>query len=333
MQRWIIKPDSSDWKDAPEIEPICEALKDGKLVAIPTETVYGLAANATDGEACARIYQAKGRPRFNPLISHLQSAEAAEVHGIFDDRAKRLAKAFWPGPLTLVVPKKLTSPISDLATAGLETVALRVPASPITRYLAEKSGLPLAAPSANLSGRISPTSADEVISDLGPSLAFVVDAGPCEVGVESTIVAIAGPHPLLLRPGGTPREAIEEVLGEPLLAPEAKPDAPMAPGMLTSHYAPSAKVRLNAREVLAGEALLAFGSTPIADAEKATTVLNLSQDGNLREAAANLFAYMRHLDATGVKTICVPTIPNKGLGEAINDRLKRAAAPRPSHQA
>ena len=240
----------------------------------------------------------------------------------------KLATSFWPGPLTLVVPKKSSSPISDLATAGLDTVALRVPAGPVMRFLADKTGVPLAAPSANISGRVSTTSADDVVADLGSALSFVVDAGPCTVGIESTIVSCVGEQPQLLRPGGIAREDIERVLGKKLQRPAHAP-TPTAPGMLSSHYAPKAKVRLNAAEVRPGEALLSFGPTPLPDAERAVKQVNLSATGDLPEAAARLFAALRTLDATGADTICVQEIPYHGLGEAINDRLRRAAAPRP----
>ncbi|WP_417670689.1 L-threonylcarbamoyladenylate synthase [Roseibium sp.] len=331
MQRWTVDLDEKGWQDAPEAQEVCNAIRAGELVAIPTETVYGLAADATNGLACAKIYQAKGRPQFNPLISHLPSFEAAQQHGIFDEDARKLAEAFWPGPLTIVVPKQAASTISDLATAGLDTVALRVPAGPVMRFLSEKSGVPLAAPSANISGRVSTTNADEVANDLADALSFVVDAGACPVGIESTIVAVVDGTPRLLRPGGVAREDIEKALGRPLEAPSptSRPDAPQAPGMLSSHYAPDAAVRLNAEEVRDGEALLSFGPNRPAGAENAVAEINLSQTGDLAEAAATLFTALRHLDRSGAGTICVQPIPMEGLGEAINDRLRRAAAPRP----
>ncbi|ADZ71716.1 L-threonylcarbamoyladenylate synthase [Polymorphum gilvum] len=329
MQRWSIDPNDPNWRQSPVAAAVCEALLAGNLVGVPTETVYGLAADATNGRACAAIYAAKGRPRFNPLISHLESLDAARRHGVFDARAHALAQAFWPGPLTLVVPKAAGSPICDLVTAGLDTVALRVPAAPVMRFLAERTGRPLAAPSANLSGRISATTADDVIRDLGDAVAFVIDAGPCPIGIESTIVGLAGAEPVLLRPGGIAREAIERVLGRPLAAAQTEQaDAPQAPGMLTSHYAPNATVRLAATEVASGEALLAFGPTPPAGVERAVATVNLSPTGDLAEAAATLFSALRRLDASGAATICVQPIPDGGLGEAINDRLRRAAAPR-----
>ncbi|MEO0976785.1 MAG: L-threonylcarbamoyladenylate synthase [Pseudomonadota bacterium] len=331
MQLWTVNLKRPDWQTAPEAPRVCAALSAGELVAVPTETVYGLAADATNGRACAKIFEAKGRPQFNPLISHVPSVDEARLHGHFEDLALRLADAFWPGPLTLVVPKNKNSPISDMATAGLETVALRVPDGPVMRYLAESTGRPLAAPSANLSGKISPTRAQDVIDDLGDALSFVVDAGPCDVGIESTIVGIVNGTPRLLRPGGISREDIEDVLGLSLLpaSPDMRPDAPAAPGMLASHYAPNASMILNAREVTPEDALLSFGPDQLRGADRARAEFNLSQDGDLAEAAANLFLGMRTLDESGASTILVQFIPSFGLGEAINDRLKRAAAPRP----
>lgn len=328
MQRWPIDLKSTDWMMSGLLQPVVEALAAGKLVAVPTETVYGLAADATNGEACARIYEAKGRPSFNPLISHVESLEAAERHGLFDERARALAAAFWPGPLTMVVPRNPASPIASLTTAGLNSVALRVPAAPVMRWLTAQLGRPLAAPSANLSGRISTTDADAVISDLGEKVAHVIDAGPCPIGIESTIVSLTGETPTLLRPGGIPAEAIEAVLGCRLIRAAADDHAPQAPGMLTSHYAPSAAVRLEARNIEPGEAALLFGSENLPGANEATASFNLSPSGDLVEAAANLFSSLRQLDASGAAVIAVQMIPATGLGEAINDRLRRAAAPR-----
>jgi L-threonylcarbamoyladenylate synthase len=330
MQLWKLNFSEPDWQTTPEAEAACIALLNGELAVIPTETVYGLAADATSGTACARIFEAKGRPQFNPLISHVASLDAAKEHGEITGQALTLAEAFWPGPLTLVVPKIKSSPISDLATAGLDTVALRVPAGPVMRLLSEWIGRPLAAPSANRSGKISPTRATDVIADLGPSLGYVIDAGPCTVGIESTIVGLVDGTPRLLRPGGLTREDIENVLGGELAsAPsEMKPNAPTAPGMLSSHYAPDAAMCLNAQEATTEDALLSFGPTPLPGAERAFAEFNLSPSGNLVEAAANLFQAMRTLDSSGARAIQVQFIPNTGLGEAINDRLRRAAAPR-----
>jgi L-threonylcarbamoyladenylate synthase len=300
-------------------------LSQGGLVAFPTETVYGLGADATNGEAVARLYAAKGRPRFNPLISHLPDARAALALARFDGNAKLLAGVFWPGPLTLVLPKADGCPVSELATAGLDTIAVRVPDHAIARDLLKAFGKPVVAPSANRSGHVSPTSAQHVLADLSGRIDLIVDGGATSVGVESTIVSCAG-VPTLLRPGGVPRDAIERVLGHPLADVQTSADdTPLAPGMLASHYAPKTPLRLNAQSAQPGEALLAFG----ADAPRAAHVLNLSETGDLVEAAANLFAHLRALDAVGARGIAVMPIPDHDLGEAINDRLARAATPRP----
>ena len=330
MQRWTLDLDTPDWQSSPEAEAACTVLVNGELAAVPTETVYGLAADATNGVACAKIFEAKGRPQFNPLISHVASTEAAAEHGALDERAKKLADAFWPGPLTLVLPKKTSSTISDLATAGLDSVALRVPDGPVMRFLSHKTGCPLAAPSANRSGKISPTRAQDVIADLDPWLSVVIDTGPCTVGIESTIVGLIDGSPRLLRPGGLPREDIEKVLGEELAgtAEDMQPDAPSAPGMLSSHYAPDAAMVLNADEASREDALMSFGADRIPGADQAHAEFNLSPRGDLAEAAANLFQAMRVLDSSGARSIRVQFIPSFGLGEAINDRLRRAAAPR-----
>jgi L-threonylcarbamoyladenylate synthase len=308
--------------DRDAIAAAARVLADGGLVAFPTETVYGLGADATNGEAVARLYAAKGRPRFNPLISHVPDAKAAKRLACFSEDAKKLA-AFWPGPLTLVLPKTDRCPVSDLATAGLDSIAVRVPDHPVARDLLNALGKPVVAPSANQSGHVSPTLAAHVRADLDGRIDLIVDAGPAVVGVESTIVSCLG-APTLLRPGGLPRDAIERVLGHALLDAEPIADeAPLAPGMLSSHYAPKARLRLNAVDVRPGEALLAFGPS----APRAERTLNLSASGDLVEAAANLFSHLRALDTGAV--IAVMPIPNEGLGEAINDRLARAAAPRP----
>ncbi|MGL4291814.1 MAG: L-threonylcarbamoyladenylate synthase [Phreatobacter sp.] len=298
-------------------------LRAGGLVAFPTETVYGLGADATDGRAVAGIYEAKGRPSFNPLIAHVAETADALALGRFDPHAERLAQAFWPGPLTLVVPVAAGCPISDLARAGLDTVGLRVPDHPAAHALLRAAGRPIAGPSANRSGHVSPTDADHVLADLDGRIDAVVDAGPTEVGVESTIVACLGGVPVLLRPGGVSRAAIEAVIGLPL-AVHAR-ETTIAPGMLASHYAPKAGVRLDATSLEAGEALLAFGDhVP----DGATVMLNLSPSGDLAEAASSLFGHLRALDAAGAGRIAVMPIPLDGLGEAIRDRLVRAAAPR-----
>jgi L-threonylcarbamoyladenylate synthase len=305
-------------------------LAEGGLVAFPTETVYGLGADATNAFAIARLYQAKGRPAFNPLISHVGDLAAARAVGRFDATALNLAQAFWPGPLTLVLPRAIGCGVAELATAGLETIAIRIPSHPIAREILHAFARPVVAPSANLSGHVSPTTAAHVQSDLEGRIDLIVDGGPVAVGVESTIVGCFE-EPMLLRPGGLPREAIERVLGRTLLQPPADTMSdctqPLAPGMLASHYAPRTRVRLNATSVEAGEALLAFGP-PAQGADNASAVMNLSPRGDLQDAAANLFGYLRALDARAARTIAVMPIPEEGLGEAINDRLRRAAVGR-----
>ncbi|WP_412842008.1 L-threonylcarbamoyladenylate synthase [Brucella pseudogrignonensis] len=302
----------------------------GGLVAIPTETVYGLAADAAHGEGVAGIFAAKGRPQFNPLIAHVDSIAMAERYVTFDPISRKLAEAFWPGPLTLVLPLKTkqdtTRPIHPLVTAGLDTLAIRMPTGRV-RDVIKNLDSPVAAPSANTSGRISPTSAKAVADDLGGKIDMILDAGPCGVGVESTIIKVEGERVRLLRPGGLAAEEIEALIGVKLERAEHNA-AIQAPGMMESHYAPDAAVRLDAASVDAGEALLAFGPKRVAGADKAVSTLNLSPTGDLREAASNLFDFMRRLDASGARTIAVEPIPFDGLGEAINDRLKRAAAPR-----
>jgi L-threonylcarbamoyladenylate synthase len=312
------------------VRKAARCLRQGGLVAFPTETVYGLGADATNAGAIARLYQAKGRPAFNPLISHVGDLAAARAVGRFDAAAIALAEAFWPGPLTLVVPRAEPCEVAELATAGLESIAIRVPAHAVARAILREFGGPVVAPSANLSGHVSPTTAAHVQSDLDGRIDLIVDGGAVEVGVESTIVACLE-APMLLRPGGLPREAIERVIARPLVRPPAHMEydgtQPLAPGMLASHYAPRTRVRLNAVEAEPGEALLAFG--PLAqEADKAAAVMNLSARSDLNEAAANLFGYLRALDAKTPRAIAVMPIPSHGLGEAINDRLRRAAVGR-----
>lgn len=306
-------------------------LRGGGLVAFPTETVYGLGADATDAPAIARLYQAKGRPAFNPLIAHLSDLGAARRIAAFDAPALQLADAFWPGPLTLVLPKAPGCAVADLATAGLDTIAVRVPAHGIARDILRAFGGPVVAPSANLSGHVSPTTAAHVQNDLAGRIDLIIDGGAVEVGVESTIVGCFE-APMLLRPGGVPRGELERVLGRPLIQlpddDHGNSDQPLAPGMLASHYAPRTKVRLNADRLEPGEALLAFGPRAISGIETASEVMNLSPRGDLNEAAANLFGYLRALDAKGARAIAVMPVPHQGLGEAINDRLRRAAAGR-----
>lgn len=315
--------------DAAAIADAARVLASGGLVAFPTETVYGLGADATNGRAVARLYEAKGRPAFNPLIAHVPDAAAARSLARFDADATRLAETFWPGPLTLVLPKTRDCTVAELATAGLDTVAVRVPHHPVAQEILKAFGRPIVAPSANRSGHVSPTQAAHVLADLGGRIDLIVDGGATPVGVESTVVACLG-EPVLLRPGGVPRQAIERALGRPLAEPsrERAAEAPLAPGMLSSHYAPRTRLRLNAASVAAGEALLAFGPMPAKGFENAAGVQNLSARGDLIEAAANLFSLLRALDGADAKIIAVMPIPHEGLGEAINDRLARAAASR-----
>lgn len=296
-------------------------LRAGKLCAFPTETVYGLGADATNSDAVLAIYETKGRPRFNPLISHCADLEMAERLAVFSPLARRLA-ARWPGPLTLVLPLRSGAGLSDIVTAGLDTVALRIPDHPLALELLRTVGRPLAAPSANPSGRLSPTSADQVRAGFGGRVP-VLDGGPCRDGVESTIIKVAGDTVTQLRAGALARSEIEAIVGRPVA--NAEHDAAIAaPGMLPSHYAPRALLRLDAEAPMEGEAYLAFGPAPAT----AQPLRNLSEKADLREAARNLFAMLHELDTLRVGTIAVAPIPDTGLGEAINDRLRRAAAPR-----
>ena len=295
-------------------------LRRGQIVAFPTETVYGLGGDGTSDEAVAAIFGAKGRPSFNPLIIHLYNSSQAERLVQIDGRAALLMQRFWPGPLSLVLRRAPGCPISLLASAGLDTIALRVPAHPVAQELLRNVGRPIAAPSANRSGRISPTTADDVMTELDGHIAAVVDGGPCRVGVESTVLDLSGRTPLLLRPGGVPVEVLE-----PLIGPVGRPadgDAVRSPGMLPSHYAPGLPVRLDATDVAPSEALLAFGADAPAGAAETRW---LSKSADVDEAAANLFAMMRALDRPDFTAIAVMPIPERGLGRAINDRLRRAA--------
>ncbi len=299
-------------------------LRAGLLVAMPTETVYGLAADATSGEAVAAVFAAKGRPGFNPLICHYPDADAAAAHVDFSDDARILARAFWPGPLTLVLLRQRNCPVHALAAAGLPTLAVRVPGHPAAQALLRAAGLPLAAPSANRSGGVSPTTAAHVLADLDGRIAAVLDAGHCAVGLESTVLDLSGPRPRLLRPGGIPAEAIEALLG-PLGHGHTPGAAPPSPGLLATHYAPSLPLRLNAGRARPGEALLAFGP-----AHDAALAYQLSRSENLAEAASRLFTGLRWLDAEaarlGLAGIAAMPIPGHGLGAAINDRLQRASS-------
>ena len=318
--------------DREAIAAAARCLAAGGLVAFPTETVYGLGADAQNGEAVARLYEAKSRPAFNPLITHVGDSGAGKRLARFSADARRLAQAFWPGPLTLVLPKRPDCPVAELAMAGLDSLALRVPDHPVARAIIEVFGKPVVAPSANRSGHVSPTTAAHVIADLRGRIDLIIDGGPAPIGIESTIVACLN-GPLLLRPGGVPRAKIARVLGRELPdpGPPASPgerEIPVAPGQLASHYAPRTPLRLDATEVKEGEALLAFGHELPKSAERAVKVLSLSPSGNLIEAAANLFSHLRVLDSAGARAIAVMPVPRTGLGEAIDDRLRRAAAPR-----
>jgi L-threonylcarbamoyladenylate synthase len=314
---------------AGEIEEAAQALRAGRLVAFPTETVYGLGAIATNDRAVAAIFAAKGRPRFNPLIVHVTDAAAARALARWNDTALHLAGQFWPGALTLVLTRAAGCPLSLLVSAGGDTVALRAPAHPIAQGLLEATVLPVAAPSANPAGRVSPTTADHVEAGLGAAIDIILDGGPCAIGLESTVLDVTA-APRLLRPGGVTREALEAVLG-PLADPgtPAGADPRRSPGQLASHYAPARPLRLDATAVGADEALLAFGPRPLPGAAR---TLNLSPSGDLAEAAANLFAMLRALDLPEVRAIAVMPVPGRGLGEAIRDRLRRAAAPRPENE-
>jgi L-threonylcarbamoyladenylate synthase len=309
------------------IRTAAAALARGELVGMPTETVYGLAADATNPDAVAAIFAAKGRPRFNPLIVHVASIVEAGRIATFSPDALRLGAAFWPGPLTLVVRRHAAATIADLVTAGLGTIALRAPSHPVAQELLAAFAGPIAAPSANLSGQVSATTARHVAADLADKLACILDAGPTALGLESTIVDLSGDAPALLRPGAITRDRIEAELGRPLALAGRDGPEPRAPGMLASHYATTARLRLDAAAVLPGEALLAFGEPLPEGADHATAMRNLSRSGNLTEAAKNFFAALRALDGKAA-TIAVMPIPESGLGEAINDRLRRAAAPR-----
>ena len=310
---------------APTPESIARAaelLRAGHLVAFPTETVYGLGADATQGRAVAAIFAAKDRPRFNPLIVHVRDLESARALGVFAARAEALAQAFWPGPLTLVVPRSPACAADPLVSAGLETIALRVPGHDLAQSLLAACAAPLAAPSANRSGHLSPTRASHVGEDLGARVALILDGGPCRVGIESTVVGLADETPVLLRPGAVAAETIKDVIG-PLVHADDRTGAAPSPGMQEHHYAPARPLRMNAADVRPGEALLAFGGAVPGGAVR---TLNLSAEGDLVAAAANLFSHLHDLDRDPATGIAVMPVPDEGLGAAINDRLRRAAA-------
>lgn len=313
--------------EEPALAEACSVLADGYPVAIPTETVYGLAADATNPVAIARIYETKGRPSFNPLICHMADLEMAEEYAIFDPLSRRLAEAFWPGPLTLILPLRPGSHIHPLATAGLDTVGIRVPEG-FSGRLIRRYGKPLGGPSANTSGKISPTSARHVEDDLGDRLRLIIDGGPTRVGVESTILKVEDDRIRLLRPGGLTADMVREATGIEVERTASGSATIEAPGMLASHYAPGAAVRLNATEIHPGEVLIRLAGATVTGEEHAVLVLDLSPGGDLAEAASNLFDYLKIADATGTRSIAITAIPDHGAGEAINDRLARAAAPR-----
>ncbi|MFT3731579.1 MAG: L-threonylcarbamoyladenylate synthase [Hyphomicrobium sp.] len=315
-----IVPANKEW-----IAEAGQMIRAGALIAFPTETVYGLGADATNGEAVARIFEAKGRPIFNPLIVHVVGLEQALIYGAFTPEARKLANAFWPGPLTLVLPRTETCEVSQLVSAGLPTIALRSPSNPVARALLSECGRPLAAPSANRSGHVSATRAEHVAADIGGKAALILDDGPTMLGLESTVVSFVGDSPVLLRPGAVTAEAIEGIIGAPLIRRAEANDHLTSPGQLASHYAPKARLRLNAYDWQQDEAVLAFGAIP---QRPARAFINISEAGDLIEAAANLFSALRQLDASGAASIAATPIPSNGLGEAINDRLARAAAPR-----
>jgi L-threonylcarbamoyladenylate synthase len=307
------------------IDAAAGLLRNGELVAIPTETVYGLGADATNGVAVAKIFTAKERPRFNPLIVHVPDLDAARALVEWDPRADMLARRFWPGPLTLVLRRRASCVVSLLASAGLNSLAIRVPAHPLALRLLGAVGRPIAAPSANRSGHLSPTCAEHVMAELDGRIAAVLDGGPCEIGIESTVLDLMGSRPVLLRPGGITFEVLSNLLGA--LAVPDEHDVPLSPGMQVSHYAPNLPLRLNARNASANEALLAFGQDVPGGGR---AIRNLSRDCDLMEAAANLFAALRVLDRPEFSAIAVMPVPDHGIGAAINDRLRRAAAPRPA---
>jgi len=304
------------------IDAAAKALRAGALVAFPTETVYGLGADATNGRAVAAIFAAKGRPRFNPLIVHVPDRERVAELGQPPPFGQRLAEALWPGPLTLVMAKRPDCGIADLTTAGLDTIAVRVPSHPVAQALLRAVGRPIAAPSANRSGHVSPTTAAHVAADLSEHVAMILDGGPSSLGLESTVVDVTGEQAVVLRLGAVAREDIARVLGHPVVVAQGDPDKPASPGMLVRHYAPATRLRLEASEAGSGEALLAFGGNV---PRHAGPTINLSAAGDLTEAAANLFSALRALDRAGATAIAVMPIPEEGLGEAINDRLLRAA--------
>lgn len=307
------------------IREAASLISGGGLVGLPTETVYGLAANAKDGRAVAKIFEAKGRPAFNPLIIHVANTADAEKLGVFNDAARAVTTALWPGPLTIILPRHADSGIAELACAGLPTIALRCPNHDVARAVIAASGVPVAAPSANASGTLSPTSAQHVAESLGNSLDLIIAAGSAKVGLESTVLDLSGDAPVILRPGAVTPDDIERVLGVRPAIDDGAHEKPKSPGQLLRHYAPRTKLRLDAKAPEAGEAYLAFGPTMLTRAKMDPSIKNLSPNADLNEAAANLFGYLHALDKGGYTSIAVSPIPDEGLGLAINDRLRRAA--------
>lgn len=307
------------------IAQAAQVLRDGGLVGLPTETVYGLAANALDGKAVAKIFAAKGRPSFNPIIVHVATKQDAEKIGVFSDDAHMIASALWPGPLTIIVPRKPDSGISELASAGLATIAIRIPSHETARAVIEAAGVPLAAPSANVSGTLSPTSAQHVAESLGDHVDLVLAGGASSIGLESTVLDLTGDTPVILRPGAVTPDDVMRVLGKKPAIDDGAHDKPKSPGQLLRHYAPATRLRLNAKAPEKNEAYLAFGPMMLTRGKVDASVKNLSESGDLHEAAANLFAYLHALDKGGYRSIAVAPIPDEGLGLAINDRLRRAA--------
>jgi L-threonylcarbamoyladenylate synthase len=311
--------------DLEAITLAAELLKSNEVVAFPTETVYGLGGNALSDDAIAKVYKAKNRPSNNPLIIHVSDLESACKYGDLNEEAITLASYFWPGPLTLVVPRKKDSGISSLVTRDIDSIAIRMPSHIIALEILAKANVPIAAPSANVSGRISPTTAENVCEELGDKINLIIDGGNCSIGIESTVVDMTTPEPIILRPGFVTKEQIENVLGKQSSYNQGKEQSLKSPGMLASHYAPSIPVRLNADEVREGEVLLAFGDRlPKGDYISE----NLSLAADLNEAAKNLYLLLRKLDTSKFKSIAVMPVPYEGIGVAINDRLSRAAAPK-----
>ncbi|KAF0183897.1 MAG: tRNA threonylcarbamoyladenosine biosynthesis protein [Hyphomonadaceae bacterium] len=307
------------------IDLALEILRGGGSIGLPTETVYGLASDATNATAIANIFAVKNRPQFNPLISHVSGLEMALEYGVFSEIAQKLAKAFWPGPLTIVVPRRADCAICDLACAGLETVALRAPKHPAAQEIITRFGKPIAAPSANISGSISPTSASDVLAELGGKIEIIIDGGNCEIGLESTVVAVIGDEVTLLRHGSVGIEELASVAGvEVNIANLHDENSPKSPGMMLRHYAPKTQVRLDAASASEDEVFISFGTAPPTSIGK---IIHLSPSGNLTEAAANLYAALREADKLGAKAIAIAPIPNIGIGAAINDRLGRASDP------